>query len=120
MEMSHAAGALGALAQETRLRIFRLLMQQGPNGMAAGEIARRLKLPPNTLSFHLAALSRAGLVVSQKRGRSILYSVDFEGTRALLGFLLEDCCAGHPEICGTLISADCEEPCPSKYESEDA
>jgi DNA-binding transcriptional ArsR family regulator len=113
MEISQATGALGALAQDSRLKIFRLLVQHGPEGMAAGDIARKLKLPHNTLSFHVAALSRAGLVVSQKRGRSILYSVDFEGTRALLGFLVEDCCRGHPEICGTVMRAARMEPCPS-------
>ena len=113
MEISHAAGALGALAQETRLRIFRLLVQQGPEGMAAGAIARRLKLPSNTLSFHVSILSRAGLVTSRKEGRSVFYAVDLEGTRALLGFLVEDCCRGHPEICGTLTGTLRMEPCSS-------
>ena len=113
MEISQAAGALGALAQESRLRIFRLLVQSGPEGMAAGDIARKLKLPHNTLSFHVSILSRAGLVTSRKEGRSVLYAVDLEGTRALLGFLVEDCCRGHPEICGTLTRADSLEPCSS-------
>jgi ArsR family transcriptional regulator len=113
MEISQAAGALGALAQESRLRIFRLLVRQGPDGMAAGDIARTLKLPHNTLSFHVAILSRAGLVTSRKEGRSVLYSVNLEGTRDLLGFLVEDCCRGHPEICGTVLSAARLQTCPS-------
>jgi DNA-binding transcriptional ArsR family regulator len=111
MEMSDAVGALGALAQASRLKIFRLLVQRGPDGMAAGDIARRLKLPHNTLSFHIAILARAGLVTARKEGRSILYSVDLEGTRALLGFLVEDCCRGHPELCATITSSVRMEPC---------
>ena len=84
MELSAATAALSALAQESRLKIFRLLVQCGPDGMAAGDIARRLKLPQNTLSFHLAALARAHLVASRKEGRSIIYCVDLAGTRGLL------------------------------------
>jgi ArsR family transcriptional regulator, arsenate/arsenite/antimonite-responsive transcriptional repressor len=89
MEELNAVRALGALAQESRLKIFRLLVQCGPDGMAAGDIARRLKLPQNTLSFHVAILVRARLVASRKVGRSIIYSVDLEGTRDLLSFLVE-------------------------------
>lgn len=105
MEISHAVGTLGALAQETRLRIFRLLVQAGPDGMAAGGIARKLAIPNNTLSFHLAILARSGLVTSRKDGRSIHYAVDLDGTRALLGFLVEDCCGGQPELCGGIADA---------------
>jgi DNA-binding transcriptional ArsR family regulator len=79
--------------------------------MAAGDIARKLKLPHNTLSFHVAILARAGLVAARKEGRSILYSVDLEGTRALLDFLVEDCCRGRPELCGTIAAAVRMEPC---------
>jgi DNA-binding transcriptional ArsR family regulator len=104
MEISSAIGALGALAQESRLKIFRLLVECGPDGMAAGDIARRLKLPQNTLSFHLAALARANLVASRKEGRSIIYFVDLEGTRGLLSFLVEDCCGGKAE--GLVASAE--------------
>jgi DNA-binding transcriptional ArsR family regulator len=111
MEISDAAGALGALAQASRLKIFRLLVQRGPEGMAAGDIARKLKLPHNTLSFHIAILARAGLVAARKEGRSILYSVDLEGTRALLGFLVEDCCRGDPELCANITSMVRMEPC---------
>lgn len=105
MEISVATSALGALAQESRLRIFRLLVQCGPDGMAAGDIARRLKLPQNTLSFHLATLTRARLVAARKEGRSIIYSLDLEGTRGLLSFLVEDCCGGKAELCGCLIES---------------
>jgi DNA-binding transcriptional ArsR family regulator len=111
MEISNAVGTLGALAQESRLRIFRLLVQRGPEGMAAGDIARKLKLPHNTLSFHVAILARAGLVAARKEGRSILYSVDLEGTRALVAFLVEDCCRGRPELCGELTGSARLEPC---------
>ena len=89
MDTSHALAGLSALAQESRLKVFRLLVQRGPEGMAAGDIARNLKLPHNTLSSHLGILSRASLVKSRKESRSIIYSVDLEGTRALLSFLVE-------------------------------
>ena len=96
MDTSHAVAALSALAQESRLKVFRLLVQRGPEGMAAGDIARQLKVPHNTLSSHLGILSRARLVKSRKQSRSIIYSVDVEGTRGLLSFLVEDCCRGKP------------------------
>ena len=105
MEELNAVGALGALAQESRLKIFRLLVQCGPDGMAAGDIARRLKLPQNTLSFHVAILAHARLVASRKVGRSIIYSIDLEGIRDLLSFLVEDCCGGKAELCGVLIAS---------------
>jgi DNA-binding transcriptional ArsR family regulator len=113
MEISTAIGALGALAQESRLKIFRLLVQCGPDGMAAGDVARRLKLPQNTLSFHLASLARANLVASRKEGRSIIYFVDLEGTRGLLSFLVEDCCGGKAELCGCLIASAEAGCCPA-------
>lgn len=113
MEISDAVGAFNALAQKSRLEIFRLLVQCGPEGMAAGDIARRLELPHNTLSFHIAILSRAMLVSSRKDGRSIIYSVDLNGTRELLSFLVEDCCHGQPEICGPLLRSPAVEGCPA-------
>jgi ArsR family transcriptional regulator, arsenate/arsenite/antimonite-responsive transcriptional repressor len=113
MELSTAIGALGALAQESRLKIFRLLVQCGPDGMAAGDIARRLTLPQNTLSFHLAALARAHLVASHKEGRSIIYFVDLEGIRGLLSFLVEDCCGGKAGLCGPLIASAEAGCCPA-------
>lgn len=106
-----AIEALAALAQETRLDVFRLLVRAGPDGMAAGAIADELKVSRATLSFHLSQLERAGLLRSTRRGRSIIYAADFEGMRGLLGFLSEDCCAGRPEICGIVGSGDNAETC---------
>ena len=86
--------ALGALAQELRLALFRLLVQAGPEGMAAGAIAAELGVPNSSLSFHLAQLSRAGLVRQERQHRSILYSADYDAMNALVGYLMENCCAG--------------------------
>jgi len=94
METKQAVQALGALAQDSRLGIFRLLVQAGPEGMAAGQIGEKLDLPPATLSFHLAGLSRAGLAQSRQEGRFVIYSADFAAMNALLGFLSENCCGG--------------------------
>jgi ArsR family transcriptional regulator, arsenate/arsenite/antimonite-responsive transcriptional repressor len=105
MEVNQAEKALGALAQERRLRVFRLLVRAGLEGLAAGDIAQQLAVPANTMSTHLAVLSRAGLIVSRKEGRSVIYAVDLEGTRKLLSFLVEDCCRGKPEICRPLIAS---------------
>jgi DNA-binding transcriptional ArsR family regulator len=113
MEISGAIRAFGALAQESRLKVFRLLVRAGPKGLAAGDIARRLQVPQNTMSAHLAILSRAGLITSRKEGRSVIYAVDLEGTRALLSFLLEDCCRGKPQLCAPLIDAALAECCPA-------
>jgi ArsR family transcriptional regulator, arsenate/arsenite/antimonite-responsive transcriptional repressor len=99
MKSKQAIDALGALAQETRLAIFRLLVRQGPDGLPAGAIAERLEIPAPTMSFHLAYLSRAGLVTSRREGRSIVYAADYRGMNALLTYLTEDCCQGRPEIC---------------------
>lgn len=84
--------ALGALAQESRLAVFRLLVRRGPAGLAAGEISERVGVPPTTLSFHLAQLSRSGLVTSRREGRSILYAADYGGMQTLLSFLVDNCC----------------------------
>ena len=99
METKTAVVALGALAQETRLAIFRLLVVAGPEGMAAGIIASRLNVPAPTLSFHLSQLSHAGLVRSVRRSRSILYTAEFDAMSRLLAFLTKDCCGGRPELC---------------------
>lgn len=99
MEIKSAVEALGALAQETRLAVFRLLVQAGPNGLRAGEIAHRVAVPPATLSFHLKELARAGLITARRESRQIFYAADFAGMRDLLAFLTEDCCGGHPEVC---------------------
>jgi ArsR family transcriptional regulator len=105
MDTLAAVGALGALAQESRLKVFRLLIRAGGAGMAAGDIARTLGVPHNTMSSHLAILSRAKLVSARKEGRSVIYAVDLEGTRALLSFLVEDCCQGEPEACAHVIDS---------------
>ncbi len=100
MKSTNAVAALGALAQDTRLAIFRLLVREGPAGTSAGAIAGELAIPAPTLSFHLAHLKRAGLAVSRREGRSILYAANYGGMNALLTYLTEDCCQGQPEICG--------------------
>ncbi|MEK9661038.1 MAG: helix-turn-helix domain-containing protein [Alphaproteobacteria bacterium] len=115
MELTDAATRLSALSQETRLGVFRLLMVEGPDGMAAGEIARRLAVPPSTLSTHLSVLVNAGLVTSTRIQRSIRYAVDITGARDLIGFLTDDCCRGNPEICGPSFgtaTSDCALPAP--------
>ena len=94
METKQVIDALAALAQETRLAVFRMLVEAGPAGLPAGEISARLGLPAATASFHLAQLSRAGLLASRARGRFVIYSADFERMNALLGFLTENCCGG--------------------------
>ena len=94
MEMIQAVQSLSALAQASRLSIFRLLVRAGPGGMAAGSIGEKLDLPPATLSFHLASLTRAGLARSRQDGRFVIYSADFESMSALVDFLTENCCGG--------------------------
>jgi len=94
METKRVVEALGALAQETRLAAYRMLVEAGPAGLPAGEISARLGLPAATASFHLAQLSRAGLLASRAQGRFVIYSADFERMNALLGFLTENCCGG--------------------------
>ena len=92
--MSDAVDALSALAQESRLKVYRLLVEAGPEGVPAGRIGEELQLPPATLSFHLAHLARAGLARSRQEGRFVIYSADFEAMNALVGYLTENCCAG--------------------------
>ena len=104
-DIAQATDALAALAQESRLEAFRLLVRAGSEGLPAGDIARTLDIPHNTLSTHLAHLTRAGLLSSRREGRSVIYRVDFEGTRQLLGFLMEDCCLGSPEACGLALES---------------
>ena len=95
----HALSALAALGQQTRLEIFRLLMRREPAGLAAGAIAEAIGCAHNTLSTHLSILARSGLIRGTRDGRSILYRADVEGMRALIAFLITDCCDGHPELC---------------------
>lgn len=94
METTQAVQSLSALAQASRLAIFRLLVQAGPAGMAAGSIGEKLQLPAATLSFHLAGLTRAGLAKSRQDGRFVIYTADFESMNALVGFLTDNCCGG--------------------------
>lgn len=105
METETAVNAISALAHGHRLAAFRLLVKQGPSGLAAGEIAARLDISPSALSFHLAHLERAGLLRTWRQGRHIRYAVEVEGMRRLLAFLTEDCCGGRPELCGGLVSS---------------
>ncbi len=106
METNHAIDALQSLAQETRLSVFRLLIRAGFEGMTAGDIANALDVPAPTLSFHLKHLCNAGLIACRRDGRSLWYTVSFERIRDLLAYLTEDCCQGHPDICGAGFS-DC-------------
>lgn len=99
MEPDAAVSALSALAHDSRLRAFRLLVQAGPEGIPAGEIAAQLGVAPPTLSFHLAQLVRAGLIDSRREGRSVLYALRVDGIRELVAFITQDCCQGRPELC---------------------
>ena len=103
MKEKQAIDALSALAQETRLRIFRLLVKSGDEHLPAGEIASTLRIPAATLSFHLKELRNAGLIEDRREGRSILYRLNSEGMKSLLSFLLDDCCQGRPELCQPLV-----------------
>ena len=94
MESNTAIEALAALAQDSRLQVYRLLVQAGPEGIAASELAERVGIPANTLSFHLKTLSHADLVLARQEGRFIYYSANYEQMNALLGFLTENCCGG--------------------------
>jgi ArsR family transcriptional regulator, arsenate/arsenite/antimonite-responsive transcriptional repressor len=96
METSDAVAALAALAQDSRLEVFRLLVQAGPEGMPAGQVAQQLDLAPNTLTFHFDRLRQAGLVTVRREGRSMIYAARFAAMNALLGFLTENCCQGAP------------------------
>jgi ArsR family transcriptional regulator, arsenate/arsenite/antimonite-responsive transcriptional repressor len=98
-ETKNAIRALAALAQETRLSIFRLLVERGPEGLAAGAIAEKLGLPASSLSFHLAQLAHAGLILQRRESRSLIYSVDFASMQSLMGYLTENCCGGNPAAC---------------------
>lgn len=104
MEPQDAIEALSSLAHPGRLAAFRLLVKAGPEGLAAGEVARATGVLPNTLSANLNLLAGAGLVTSRREGRSILYAADYERMRDLLAFLMADCCGGHPEICAPLAA----------------
>ena len=106
MEKTTAVTALAALAQDNRLDVFRLLVEAGPDGMPAGEIAETLGIAPNTLTFHFDRLRMAGLVAVRRDGRSMIYAARFETMNALVGYLTENCCGGKPDKCAP--AARCE------------
>ena len=116
MESEDAILALAALAQPTRLDVFRLLTRHEPEGLAAGDIAKALAIPQNTMSSHLAILARAGLLSARRSSRSIVYRADLTRLQAVVLFMLRDCCDGRPEICAPLIEdlAPCCLPNPKK------
>ncbi|MBY2946067.1 ArsR/SmtB family transcription factor [Rhizobium leguminosarum] len=99
MDQRQALIAFGALSQETRLHIVRMLVVSGPDGMAAGAIAEKAEVSPSNISFHLKELERSGLIAQQRESRSIIYTANYEALGGLVRFLMEDCCSGHPEIC---------------------
>lgn len=105
MEVSDAAAALSALAQETRLKVFRLLVRQGPEGVPATEIAEKLGVRQNLMSTHLTVLANAGLTRVRRDGRRIFHAIDLERTRELITFLVADCCNGCPDKCAVLLDA---------------
>jgi DNA-binding transcriptional ArsR family regulator len=120
MESGSAIKRLSAIAQESRLAVFRLLVKAGPEGIAAGDIARKLDTPANTLSAQLLVLSNAGLVRARREGRSIIYTLNFDAVRELLVFLMEDCCDGRAEVCAPLVSVVQRACCKPKGEKHEA
>lgn len=111
MELQTATRRLSALAQDNRLAVFRLLVRAGQEGLPAGEVARALEVPANTLSAQLAILAHAGLIRSRREGRSIIYAADYDGMSELLVYLMEDCCQGRPEVCSPLAAAASRAAC---------
>ena len=105
IHLESAVSALSALAQDSRLDVYRLLVRVGGDGMAAGAIAREIGVMPNTLSSHLTILDHAGLIGSRRDGRSIIYTANYDTMRDLLSFLVDDCCGGRPEICAPRVLA---------------
>lgn len=104
MKTLKAMSSFSALAQETRLEAFRLLVRHEPEGLPAGEIARQLDVPHNTMSAHLSVLARAELVLSQRQSRLIIYRANLNSIQEMIQFLVNDCCAGHPQVCELLVS----------------
>jgi DNA-binding transcriptional ArsR family regulator len=105
MNQRQALAAFAALSQETRLAIVRLLVRAGPEGKAAGAIAEAAGVSASNVSFHLKELEHAGLIAARRESRSIIYAADYDGLRGLLGFLMKDCCSGHPEICAPALAS---------------
>jgi DNA-binding transcriptional ArsR family regulator len=114
IDVSSAIEALGALAQQTRLQVFRALVAAHPEPVPAGEIAELCGVPHNTLSSHLGILNRAGLIASERKGRSILYHADLDGFRSLVAFLTRDCCHGRLEICAPVLESPACSSTPEK------
>jgi ArsR family transcriptional regulator len=112
MDTDHALLVFSALSQPTRLEVFRLLIENEPAGLPAGEVARRMAVPHNTMSTHLAILTRAGLITAERQSRSIVYRARLDAVRELAGYLVQDCCGGRPEICAPLL-AELSPCCPS-------
>lgn len=110
MDERQALSAFAALSQETRLRVVRLLVKAGPDGMAAGEIADHMEVSASNVSFHMKELEHAGLVVARREARSIIYSAAFPVLTEVIQFLMKDCCAGHPEICTPALAQACCPP----------
>ncbi|MGH8637658.1 MAG: ArsR/SmtB family transcription factor [Burkholderiales bacterium] len=120
MELKSAVITLAALAQETRLSIFRLLVEAGPDGVSAGRIGEALDVPPATLSFHLKELSHAGLITSRQDGRFIYYSANYEHMAGLMGYLTQNCCHGMPDECMSVMEtalSSCCAPTPKRKPS---
>ena len=115
MESIDAIQVLAALSQSTRLEAFRLIVRHEPEGLPAGEIARLLGVPQNTMSTHLSVLSRAGLISAERLSRSIIYRAEIDQVRAITDFLVTDCCGGRPELCEPLVEAFT--PCCSSQET---
>jgi ArsR family transcriptional regulator, arsenate/arsenite/antimonite-responsive transcriptional repressor len=123
MASPHALAAFAALGQPSRLEIFRLLVRKEPKGLSAGAIADAIGCPHNTLSTNIAILARAGLVKGSREGRTITYRADAQGIRALIGFLVNDCCDGRPELCGLTgpdEDADCCAPVSKKTKKRES
>jgi DNA-binding transcriptional ArsR family regulator len=118
METTNASEVFAALAQPTRLEAFRLIMQHEPDGLPAGEVARLLDVPQNTMSSHLAILARAGLISAERQSRSIIYRTELDRVREIASFLVNDCCGGRPELCEPLVAEFT--PCCSPKEATDA
>jgi DNA-binding transcriptional ArsR family regulator len=117
MEPNLAIKRLSALAQDSRLAVFRLLIKEGPGGIPAGEIARALDITPNTLSAQLTILANAGLVTSRRDGRSIIYAAAYDSMSELLVYLMDDCCQGRPEVCAPLAAIASRAACCNKTQA---
>ena len=107
METKNAVAALAALAQESRLAVFRLLVQAGPEGLPAGKVSEALAIPPSSLSFHLKELTHAGMVSSRQEGRFVIYQANYDAATALIAFLTENCCQGSGAPCMPPPACDC-------------